>query len=195
MKEPLNLAVIMGSVRAGRLCDTITAWLVDEIGARGGLAVDVIDPARLVAAATDTAAAAAETADLSRRLDRADAFVVVTPEYNHGYPAALKHLIDSFKTEWRAKPVAFVSYGGVSGGLRAVEQLRLVFAELHAVTVRDTVSFANAWDQFEADGRLRDREPARERLATMLDRLAWWSTALSAARKSRPYDSPLSRAA
>jgi len=62
------------------------------------------------------------------------AFVVVTPEYNHGYPAPLKSLIDSVGREWQAKPVAFVSYGGVSGGLRAVEQLRQVFAKLHMVT-------------------------------------------------------------
>ena len=78
---------------------------------------------------------------LQQRLGQADAFVIVTPEYNHGYPAPLKALIDSSGAEWHAKPVAFVSYGGVSGGLRAVEQLRLVFAELHAVTIRDSVSF------------------------------------------------------
>ncbi len=69
----------------------------------------------------------------------ADAFLVVTPEYNHGYPAALKELIDSVYEPWHAKPVAFVSYGGASGGIRAVEQLRQVFAELHAVTLRDGV--------------------------------------------------------
>ncbi len=70
------------------------------------------------------------------RIDRADAFVVVTPEYNHAYPAVLKFMIDCAYAEWQAKPVAFVSYGGISGGLRAVEQLRLVFAELHADAAR-----------------------------------------------------------
>jgi hypothetical protein len=74
-------------------------------------------------------------------IDAADAFVVVTPEYNHSYPASLKHAIDMAHGEWNTKPVAFVSYGGISGGLRAVEALRLVFAELHATTIRDTVSF------------------------------------------------------
>jgi NADPH-dependent FMN reductase len=63
------------------------------------------------------------------RIAAAEAFVVVTPEYNHGYPAPLKALIDSSGAEWYAKPIAFVSYGGISGGLRAVEQLRLVFGE------------------------------------------------------------------
>ena len=104
--------------------------------------MEIIDPA-----------AAATTASLNERVASCDAFIVVTPEYNHGYPAPLKALIDSFGPEWHAKPVAFVSYGGISGGLRAVEQLRLVFAELHAVTIRESVSFAGAWEQFDPEGR------------------------------------------
>ena len=109
---------------------------------------------------------------MTPRLAAADAFVVVTPEYNHSYPAPVKTLIDWHFTEWQAKPVGFVSYGGMSGGLRAVEHLRGVFAELHAVTVRDTVSFHGAWDRFGPDappggsGRVRgggevDARPAR----------------------------------
>lgn len=88
--------------------------------------LDVIDLA-------DTRVPSAELAD---RIGAADAFVVVTPEYNHSYPGPL-HAIDSVGEQWRAKPVGFVSYGGVSGGLRAVEPLRVVFAELHAVTIRE----------------------------------------------------------
>ena len=115
----------------------------------------------------------------------AEAFVVVTPEYNHGYPAALKSLIDSVGAEWQAKPVAFVSYGGASGGLRAVEQLRLVFAELHAVTIRDSVSFASAWEQFDETGKLRHPERADRSMATLLNRLHWWAVALRNARRRR----------
>ena len=70
----------------------------------------------------------------------------MTPEYNHSFPAALKNVIDWHGPQWHVKPVGFVSYGGISGGLRAVEQLRLVFAELHAVGIRDTVSFHSAWN-------------------------------------------------
>ena len=65
----------------------------------------------------------------------------MTPEYNHGYPASLKQAIEIPHAEWKAKPCRFASDGGLAGGLRAVEQLRQVFAELHAVTMRDTVSF------------------------------------------------------
>ena len=113
--------------------------------------------------------------------------MVVTPEYNHSYPAPLKAVIDSHSREWHAKPVGFVSYGGLSGGLRAVEHLRPVFAELHAVTVRDTVSFHGGRSCFGPDGRPLDpREPgaAAHRL---LDRLTWWGVTLRDAHRARPY--------
>ena len=89
--------------------------------------------------------------------------------------------------EWRGKPVAFVSYGGVSAGLRAVEQLRLVLAEQHAATIRDGVCFANAWNQFDEAGRLADAERAERAMATMLGQLHWWASALRSARNSVPY--------
>ena len=143
---PLKVGLVYGSTRPGRFCDTIARWAASRVGAREGLALENIDPA----ASPDT-----EPLTLKKLVASCDAFIVITPEYNHGYPAPLKALIDSFGPEWHAKPVAFVSYGGISGGLRAVEQLRLVFAELHAVTIRDSVSFAGAWEQFDANGVLR----------------------------------------
>jgi NAD(P)H-dependent FMN reductase len=84
--------------------------------------------------------------------------------------------------------VAFVSYGGISGGLRAVEQLRQVFAELHAVTIRDSVSFAGAWEQFDGNGGLRNPERAERSMEAMLRRLRWWGTALAEARRVSPYN-------
>ena len=121
------------------------------------------------------------------RLAAADAFVIVTPEYNHSYPASLKTLIDWHFTEWQAKPVAFVSYGGLAGGLRAVEHLRGVLAELHAVTVRDTVSFHQAWERFGPDSRPVDPAECTTAAKTMLDQLVWWARALREARTARPY--------
>lgn len=172
---PLRLALIYGSTRSGRFCDTIANWARAEIERHGGFTIDVVDPAR---AASDRFAGA---------LDAADACLVLVPEYNHGYPAPLKALIDAHYDEWQAKPVAFVSYGGGSGGIRAVEQLRQVFAELHAVTMRDAVSFANAAEQFDEHGHLRAPARARRSAATMLARLHWWATVLRDARRARPY--------
>ena len=80
--------------------------------------------------------------------------MVVTPEYNHSYPASLKAAIDWHFTQWTAKPVAFVSYGGAAGGRHAVLHLENVLTELHAVTIRDGLAFPNYY-------RLRGRPPPR----------------------------------
>src|SRR5579863_6031254 len=178
MESPIKVGLVYGSTRQGRFCETVARWTAGKIAAREGFAVEIIDPA---------ADKGAETTSLNQRIASCDAFVVVTPEYNHGYPAPLKSLIDSVGPEWHAKPVAFVSYGGVSGGLRAVEQLRQVFAELHMVTMRDSVSFAGAWEQFDEAGKLRHPERHRRSMTAMLDRLQWWAIALRSARQAMPY--------
>jgi len=175
MSTLIKIGLIYGSTRAGRFCDRVAQW-AGQMAIRAGFEVDAIDPADQ-----------GRDRDLERRIGACDAFVVVTPEYNHGYPAPLKALIDSVGPEWRAKPVAFVSYGGVSGGLRAVEQLRLVFAELHAVTMRDSVSFAGAWEQFDSDGVLLEPARAERSINRMLAHLKWWATALNVARATSPY--------
>lgn len=186
--EPaLRLALILGSSREGRFCDRVARWARKELSALPEWQLDLIDPVELDLPAHHERSDGDSVLALAERLHAADAFIVITPEYNHGYPAVLKHLIDSVYAPWAAKPVGFISYGGVSGGARAVEQLRQVFAELHATTVRDSVSFNNVWDQFSAEGRLWAPEQARRSLATLLDRLRWWALALREARRTRPY--------
>lgn len=188
---PLRVAVIVASNREGRFAPTVTDWFMGYTVQRDDIDTDVIDVARHPLPLTMPRSADAETAkaagDLAARLERADAFVVITPEYNHSFPAGLKNLIDWHYTQWRAKPVGFVSYGGLSGGLRAVEQLRLVFAEMHAVTVRDTVSFHNAGGQFGDDGELVAPEGPGAAAKVLLDQVVWWARGLSTARKQSPY--------
>ena len=125
--------------------------------------------------------------DFADRIERADAVIVITPEYNHSYPGPLKTAIDSLRAQWRAKPVAFISYGGMAGGLRAVEALRLVFAELHAVTVRDTVSLHNPWGPASELGADYPGLDATEALHRMARQLLWWATAVRTTRDQLPY--------
>lgn len=187
MDSPLRVAIIIGSTREGRFGPTVARWFADEVEPRTDMTADVIDLADAgLPAAYPRAFGSAEQAFLAR-IDAADAFVVVTPEYNHGYPAALKQAIDLPRRQWQAKPVAFVSYGGVSGGLRAVEQLRQVFAELHVVTVRDTVSFHNYGRLFDESGHPLDAAASSAAAKKMLDQLAWWASALRRARTAQPY--------
>lgn len=186
MKEKLKIALIYGSNRPGRLCDKVASWAGAQILKKAEFLLDVVDPASLEARAIH-AGEFLNVAWLRQHIGEADAFVVVTPEYNHGYTAVLKSVIDAVGPEWHAKPVAFVSYGGTSGGIRATEQLRQVFAEMHAVTIRDSVMFPMAWDQFDADGMLLNPERAERQMQTVLKRLVWWAEALREARKAVPY--------
>jgi NAD(P)H-dependent FMN reductase len=189
--RPLRLVVIIGSTREGRFGPTVARWFTGEAQQHADLDVDVLDLAE--AALPDRLTGFAdppppEVAAVAPRLAAADAFVVITPEYNHSYPAPLKTLIDWHLAEWQAKPVGFVSYGGMSGGLRAVEHLRAVFAEVHATTVRETVSFHGAWARFGEDARPLDELECSAAAKTMLDQLAWWADALRTARALRPYN-------
>jgi len=192
----VKLAVILGSVREGRFGPVVANWIVEQTRQHGKFKVNLVDLAEVdlplvlgpePPAIATTGARPAEMAQLTAALDEADAFIVVTPEYNRSFPASIKSLIDWHYIEWRAKPIGFVSYGSTSGGLRAVEQLRLVFAEMHAVTVRDCVSFANYWELFQEDGTLGNPEPARAAAKELLDQLGWWAEALLDARTNNPY--------
>ncbi|GAB0107573.1 NAD(P)H-dependent oxidoreductase [Nocardia sp. JMUB6875] len=184
MDTPLRLEVIVASVRPKRFAPVVADWFLKQARADGEFEVGVIDliDTPLPTDLTENE----EVRAFQQRIAAADAFVAVTSEYNHGYPASLKTALDSVKREWRGKPIGFVSYGGLSGGLRAVEQLRQVVAEIHMVSVRETVSFHEAKRKFDADGNTQDGAAidAAERL---LRQLAWWATALRTARTANPY--------
>ncbi|MFA9431030.1 NADPH-dependent FMN reductase [Egicoccus sp. AB-alg2] len=174
-EAPLDLAVVLASTPRGRTGPRIADWFLGQLGAWDGFAAELMDLADI----------GADPDRFRKLVDGADAVVLVVPEYNHSFPGPLKTAIDALRREWFAKPVGVVSYGGVSGGLRATEQLRLVLAELHAVVVRETVSFHGA-DAFDAQGRPREPgvAPAADRFLTVL---AWWARNLRQVRRHDPY--------
>jgi NAD(P)H-dependent FMN reductase len=186
MRRIDRLAVIIASVRKDRIGPSVARWFLPRAQARTDAAVDVIDLADLHLPAD--LGGGADAGVFVERIERADAIVVVTPEYNRGYPGGLKTAIDTALPEWRAKPVAFVSYGGISGGLRAVEQLRLVFGELHVVTVQAAVSLPHVWEELDEHGVLRGSDRAASAADTMLRQLTWWAQTLRHGRASDPYD-------
>ncbi|MBM0233262.1 NAD(P)H-dependent oxidoreductase [Micromonospora sp. STR1_7] len=184
-EAPPTIAVLVGSVRQPRVGRSIADWFVAHAGRRTDLGLDLVDLAEVALPFSDTPPGGNPASPISGRLAAADAFVVVTPEYNHSFPAALKNAIDWHYREWARKPVAFVSYGASSGGLRAVEQLRLVFAELQAATTRSGVVLRAPWERLDSAGRLVDDEPLRRAADATLSELAWWAEALRAARRGR----------
>ncbi|MEU0074828.1 NAD(P)H-dependent oxidoreductase [Streptomyces sp. NPDC006332] len=194
-KNKHKLVIIVGSVREGRFGPTVASWVAEQAGVQGVFDVEVVDlaeidiPLALPAAspkyAGDDYPRPAGMAALTSALEGADAFIVVTPEYNHSYPASLKAAIDWHFTQWTAKPVAFVSYGGAAGGRHAVLHLENVLTELHAVTIRDGLAFPNYFTAWQ-DGRPLAPETSAY-AKTLLDQLAWWAGALRSARDAAPY--------
>ncbi|MBB6174906.1 NAD(P)H-dependent FMN reductase [Nocardiopsis mwathae] len=190
-RQRLKIAVILGSTREGRHSDAVAKWFVTQAERRGDMEVDLVDLAEFAFPSAYPQEAHPEVAAFTSRLERADGFVVVTPEYNHSYPASLKQAIDYAYDEWNAKPVAFVCHGGVSQGLRAVEHLRGVFSELHTVTIRNVVSmpspmFSEGAGSTATPGVSENPEQAA---AALLEQLAWWGRVLSNARETYPYPS------
>jgi NAD(P)H-dependent FMN reductase len=182
MTTPLRIALLIGSTREGRFGPNVVRWFEAVATARSDIHLDVIDLAEADLPAHWTAELAPATRAMVQRLDEADAFIVVTPEYNHSYPASLKQAIDISGGVWARKPVGFVSYGGLSGGLRAVEHLRVVFAEVRAATIRETVSFHMF--PFDEAGQPHDPVVSERAATTMLDDLVWWGKALRTARQA-----------
>lgn len=187
MSEKIRVAIIYGSIREGRLCDRLVDWVRERMMTQPEFEVDLIDPRMYPQGWNEPASRESSLSRLRIRVAQADAFIVVTPEYNHGYPAALKEVVDAAYREWHGKAAGFVSYGGMSGGIRAVEQLRQVFAELHVATVRDIVSFSNVWDRIGADGEFVATMSDEASFKRMVGQLHWWARALRDARIAAPY--------
>ena len=195
MTKYSKLVMVVGSVREVRFGPVVASWVAERAREHGGFDVEVVDlvdieipislPAESPKFAGDNYPRPSGMAPLTSALESADAIILVTPEYNHSYPASLKAAIDWHFTQWTAKPVGFVSYGGVAGGRHAVLHLENVLTELHAVTIRDGLSFPNYFTSWE-DGQPLDAEASIQAKA-MLDQLAWWADALRTARATVAY--------
>ncbi|OUC97056.1 NADPH-dependent FMN reductase [Streptosporangium minutum] len=188
---PLRVAVIIASTRSGRFGPTVAGWFAGRAARRSDLEIEMVDlaetdlPERLV---DEGEPRPPQVVALSGRLAAADAFAVITPEYNRSFPAPLKTAIDWYYEEWQAKPVTFVAYGRDSGGLYAIDQLRQIFTELHAAVLSDVITLPRYWELFAADGGWpKASADCNTALPAVLDRLAWWARALRDARAAHPY--------
>jgi NAD(P)H-dependent FMN reductase len=112
---------------------------------------------------------------------KGDGYIIVTAEYNHGYPAPLKNALDHLYSEWKNKPVAFVGYGGAAGGVRAVEQLRQVVAELQMTSIRESLVIPKVWEVFAGD-EPAGKEGMEKALGALFDQLLRWAEALKPMR-------------
>ncbi|MDB5551809.1 MAG: reductase [Rhizobium sp.] len=179
MRDNLNTVILIGSARENRVADRVLKWLIPELAKYPDFSIRLADARDFDAGGVKRRAAIRL---LEADVSAADAVIVLTPEYNHSFPAPLKTMLDCLGEPWKKKPVAFISYGGISGGLRAVEQLRLVAAELDMADIRETVSIQSPWTNLDEEGEPRFPEQLNASLARQMTALAWWGYSLRAAR-------------
>jgi NAD(P)H-dependent FMN reductase len=186
----VRIGIILASTRQGRRGEGFARWIEGVTAERAGVEIELLDLRTypLQAYSYEQLPPAAENSYLDTTARRwadkvrgLDAYVIVTPEYNHGYPGQLKNALDHVFTGWWYKPVGFVSYGGSASGARAVEQLRSVAVELRMIPVRGEVNLRLVGITLDAEGRPTDPYYGKQ-AAGMLDQLVWWARAAKAAR-------------
>src|SRR3989338_6076911 len=188
MEKP-KLLVIMGSVRNGRFNDQPANWILEH--AKKQFHAELVDlkdyPMPFYVDQTtpsyikDGNYSDPTVKKFAQKIKEAQAFIIVSPEYNHSISGVLKNAIDHVYAEWNNKQIAYLSYGSWAGGSRAVEHLRLIAVELQMAPIRQGVHIANYWENME-NGKFKFEKyeaPAQQ----MLDQLLWWANALNAARK------------
>ena len=173
-----RLTVIIGSTRPGRVGAAVGHWFAARARGHASFDVEVADLAAVNLPMLDEPNLPGlrhyvheHTRDWSALIDRADAVVFVTPEYNHGYPATVKNAIDFLYHEWADKPVGFVSYGGVSAGTRSVQQLMPVVTDVGMVPVITMVNIPFVAQFIDANGGLKTNDVMEKAATAMLDEL------------------------
>ncbi len=183
----VKIGIVVGSTRPGRKAEAVARWVAEHASGRSDATFEVIDIASFDLPLLDEPVPAsmgqyghAHTKKWAAAIAPCDGFVFVTPEYNHGTSGALKNAIDFVYAEWNNKAAGFVSYGS-SSGVRAVEHLRGIMAELQIADVRAQVglSIFTDWEEFTTF-KPNPRHDAA--VKTMLDQVVAWSTALKTLR-------------
>ena len=179
----MNIPVILGTARSGRQSEKVAKYILEETK-KAGFETELIDVRDLKTDATDNTQASPQAKRLSPKIEKADALIIVSPEYNHGYPGELKMMLDLIYDQYAGKPVGFcgVSAGGL-GGARVVEQLRQVVIELHMLPIREALYFPAVQNLFDEKGRMKDPGAYKDRIKSFLDELTRYANALRAARK------------
>ena len=190
-----KLHIIIGSTRPGRAADLVSPWVIDRARNHGGFDVEVLDlrdwALPMFAETFETVGdfnnptySSPVVRSWNQKIAEADAFLVITPEYNHSVPAVLKNAIDSvfFSFAFRNKPITAVGYsGGIAGGVRAIEHLAQIAVEAEMVPLRTVTVFPQVFQAFSADQQ--PVNPVAEiSLRISLDDLKWWSGVLEKAR-------------
>lgn len=187
-----ELMILIASTRPGRVGLPIAKWIEHTARQHGAFDVKLADLAVINLPFFDEPQhpvlgqyTKPHTLKWSALVKAADAFVFVMPEYNYGMSAPLKNALDFLSLEWRYKPVGFVSYGGQSGGTRAVQMVKQVVTALRMMPIADAVIIPSVQD-YISEGALQPTAPMEQNARQMLDELTRWEKALHTLRVQEP---------
>lgn len=185
--RPIFIPVILGTPRQGRMSEYVAKFVVGEVTKRNGVETQLID-VRNIPLSTMDAGESIKDSEFSATVMRADALIIVVPEYNHGYPGMLKHLLDTNLKEYIHKAVGIcgVSAGGF-GGTRVIQNLLPVMRELGLVTIFWDGNFSNVQNLFDASGTLLDKSYIK-RIDKFLKELIWMAKVLRYGRENVPLE-------
>jgi len=189
MSNP-TLQIIIASTRPGRVGPSVADWIYKRAVTHGGFDVELVDLAEINLPMFDEPKhprfgeyVHQHTKDWSALISRGDAYILVIPEYNYGFNAALKNALDYLNKEWTGKVVGLVSYGGVAAGTRAVQMLKPVLGALKMVAVNDAVNIPFVAQFLDGERKLQPNEIMETAVTVMLDEVLAWSTALQPIRE------------
>jgi NAD(P)H-dependent FMN reductase len=187
----LYLPILYGSVRAERKSIYVARFALERLAIRPDVETRLFDPKDLPFGNLEHREWEWKDAPESVRafvgeMDRADGFVLVTPEYNHGYPGALKNLLDHLFDQWNRKPFGLVGAGGIYGGARAIDGLRLVIPGIGGVSIPGMIGVTQVEKSFAEGGPTTDREAWARRFDRFFSELEWYARALQRARAEDP---------
>ncbi|MES2703665.1 MAG: NAD(P)H-dependent oxidoreductase [Bacteroidota bacterium] len=188
----LNLKIIIASTRPGRKGPAVANWFYDIAAKHPAFNTELLDLAKINLPFLDEAQhprlkkyERQHTKDWSAMIDGGDAYVIVTAEYNFGFPAPLKNALDFLYQEWTYKPVAFVSYGGISGGTRAVQMLKQVVTAQKMMPMAEGVHIPAFTKHINEQGIFAGDEHLDKSATDMLTELARWGEALKPMRQKQ----------
>ena len=182
-ERPLFIPVILGTPRKGRVSEHVARFVLAEVAARVGVETELID-IRDIPLTTSDAGEAIKDAKFSATVERADALIIVSPEYNHAYPGLLKHVLDTNLKEYIHKAVGICGVSaGPFGGTRMIQSMLPVMRELGLVTIFWDGNFSNAQNIFDSDGNLLDQAYVK-RIDKFLKELIWMAKVLRHGRES-----------
>ena len=181
--KPLNIPVILGTTRKGRMSAHAARFMVQQIERRGDSATELIDIADMPLPLDDAGEGIKDKA-FSDKMARADGLVIVTPEYNHSFPGLLKHVLDSCLKDYIHKASGIVGVSaGPFGGVRVIQDFLPVIRELGLVNIFWDVNFGNVASVFDASGKLLD-DAFIKRADKFLDELVWMAKTLRYGREN-----------